>query len=88
MPKKIKLFLITVLMKMKMITLLYCKTDMNLVRKVKAIYDWAVLADILNGESYISFAKVKTYGKNIRMIWECWRTMLKKDVLTSMMKFS
>lgn len=36
----------------------------ELIEKVKAIYDWAVLADILNGESYISFAKVKTYEEH------------------------
>lgn len=36
----------------------------ELIEKVKAIYDWAVLADILNRESYISFAKVKTYEEH------------------------
>lgn len=36
----------------------------ELVAKMKAIYDWAVLADILSGEKYISFAKVKTYEKH------------------------
>lgn len=36
----------------------------ELIEKVKAIFDWAVLADILNGESYISFAKVKTYEEH------------------------
>lgn len=36
----------------------------ELIEKVKAIYDWSVLADILNGESYISFAKVKTYEEH------------------------
>ena len=33
----------------------------ELLEKLKAIYDWAVLADILQGEQYISYAKVKTY---------------------------
>ena len=36
----------------------------ELIEKVKAIYDWAVLADILNGKKYISFAKVDTYNKH------------------------
>lgn len=36
----------------------------ELVEKVKAIYDWAVLADILNGETYLSFAKVRTYNEH------------------------
>lgn len=36
----------------------------ELVEKIKAVYDWAVLADILNGRKYISFAKVDTYNKH------------------------
>ena len=36
----------------------------ELIEKVKALYDWAVLADILKGEKYISFAKVKTYEEH------------------------
>lgn len=36
----------------------------ELIEKLKAIYDWAVLADILNGEKYISFAKVKVYEQH------------------------
>lgn len=38
--------------------------NFELVEKIKAIYDWAVLADILNGKKYISFAKVDTYNKH------------------------
>lgn len=39
------------------------------IEKAKAVYDWAILADILNGEKYngkkyISFAKVKTYEEH------------------------
>lgn len=36
----------------------------ELIEKVKAIYDWAVLEDIRNGEEYISFAKVKLYEEH------------------------
>ncbi len=36
----------------------------ELIEKVKAIYDWALLEDIRNGETYISFAKVKSYKKH------------------------
>lgn len=36
----------------------------ELIEKLKAIYDWAVLADILRGEKYISFAKVSEYDKH------------------------
>lgn len=36
----------------------------ELVEIIKSIYDWAVLADILNSEKYISFSKVDTYNKH------------------------
>ena len=36
----------------------------ELIDKLKAIYDWAILADILRDEKYISFAKVKSYEKH------------------------
>lgn len=36
----------------------------ELIEKIKALYDWAILADILKGETYISFAKVKTYDEH------------------------
>lgn len=36
----------------------------ELIEKLKAIYDWAILADILNGEQFISFAKCNTYDKH------------------------
>lgn len=36
----------------------------ELIERIKAVYDWAILADILNGKKYISFAKVDTYNKH------------------------
>lgn len=36
----------------------------ELVEKLKAIYDWAILEEIRKGEKYISFAKVKTYEEH------------------------
>lgn len=36
----------------------------ELIEKAKAIYDWALLADILKNESYISVAKVKSYEEH------------------------
>lgn len=36
----------------------------ELVEKLKAVYDWALLADILNNHSYISFAKCDIYNKH------------------------
>ncbi len=36
----------------------------ELLEKLKAVYDWAVLADILSGERFISFAKVKVYEQH------------------------
>lgn len=36
----------------------------ELVERLKAVYDWALLADILNNHSYISFAKCEIYSKH------------------------
>ncbi len=36
----------------------------ELIEKAKAIFDWALLADILKNEHYISFAKVKSYEEH------------------------
>ena len=42
----------------------YLGERFELLEKLKAVYDWAVLADILNGKQYISEAKVATYEKH------------------------
>ena len=36
----------------------------ELIEKLKAVYDWAILADVLGDEKYISFAKVKSYHQH------------------------
>lgn len=36
----------------------------ELVERLKAVYDWAVLADILNNRKYISYAKCDIYNKH------------------------
>lgn len=38
--------------------------DAELIRKLKSVYDWSVLVDILNGEKTISEAKVKIYEQH------------------------
>lgn len=38
--------------------------DAEFVRKLKAVYDWSVLIDVLNGEKTISKAKVKVYEQH------------------------
>ncbi len=38
--------------------------EFELIERIKSVYDWAVLADILKGEKYISFAKVNDYEKH------------------------
>ncbi len=53
----------------------------ELLEKLKAVYDWAVLADILDGEKYISFAKVKVYEQHQKDL-----QLLKKYVKTNMTK--
>ena len=40
------------------------KERFELIEKIKAIYDWAILANILKNENYLSFAKVKVYDKH------------------------
>ena len=36
----------------------------ELIEKIKAVYDWSILYNILKNESYISFAKVNIYEKH------------------------
>ncbi len=36
----------------------------ELVERIKAVYDWALLADVLNNHRYISFAKCDIYNKH------------------------
>lgn len=36
----------------------------EMLERLKAVYDWAVLADILDGEKYISYAKCNIYDKH------------------------
>lgn len=51
----------------------------ELIELLKVIYDWAVLADILDGEQYISSAKVKIYNKHrfdLKMLKEYVRKYL------------
>ncbi|WP_448901488.1 type II CRISPR RNA-guided endonuclease Cas9 [Eubacterium sp.] len=43
---------------------LYLGERFELLEKLKAVYDWATLADILNGQEYISFSKVDVYEKH------------------------
>ncbi len=35
-----------------------------LIERIKAVYDWAVLADVLQGKSYLSYAKCDIYNKH------------------------
>lgn len=42
----------------------YLGERFELLVKLKAVYDWAVLADILDGRQYLSEAKVATYQKH------------------------
>lgn len=37
---------------------------MGILLKLKAVYDWSVLADVLKGEAYLSDAKIKNYEKH------------------------
>ncbi|MCH5265517.1 MAG: type II CRISPR RNA-guided endonuclease Cas9 [Lachnospiraceae bacterium] len=48
------------------------------IEKMKAIYDWGILADILGEEKYLSYSKVKLYekhGKDLRLLKEVIREL-------------
>lgn len=55
--------------------------------KLKAVYDWAVLTDILQGEQYLSYAKVEIYEKHksdLQILKKCIRKYcpeLNKEIL-------
>ncbi len=36
----------------------------DVIQKIKAVYDWSVLVEIMAGEDYLSFAKVNAYNKH------------------------
>lgn len=43
----------------------------GVIDRIKGVYDWSVLVEILDGEDYLSFAKVKAYekhGKNLHIL--------------------
>lgn len=43
----------------------------DVVQKIKAVYDWSVLVEIMAGEDYLSIAKVNAYdkhGKNLQIL--------------------
>lgn len=49
----------------------------ELIEKAKAIYDWAILDNIVKGERYISFAKVNSYNEHKQDL-EMLKTFVKK----------
>ena len=51
--------------------------NMFLIEKLKAIYDWAVLSEILGSERYLSFAKVAKYTEHQNDLTEL-KKMIKK----------
>ncbi len=38
--------------------------DADLILQAKALFDWAVLSDVLQGENYISFSKIRVYEQH------------------------
>lgn len=51
----------------------YLGERFELLCKLKAVYDWSILADILNGKEYISFSKVDIYeehGRDLKTLKE------------------
>ena len=59
----------------------------SVIDRIKGVYDWSVLVEILDGEDYLSFAKVKAYekhGKNLHIL----KNVMKKYYRFKFMKKS
>jgi CRISPR-associated endonuclease Csn1 len=60
--------------------------DAELIRRLKALFDWAVLADILEGENFISVKKVADYEQHkndlalLKRLVRCYIPNLYRDV--------
>lgn len=50
---------------------------LNVVQARKAVYDWSVLVDILDGEEYLSFAKVKQFDEHKHNLHQLRQVMKK-----------
>lgn len=50
---------------------------LNVVQTMKAVYDWSVLVDILDGEEYLSFAKVKQFNEHKHNLHQLRQVMKK-----------
>lgn len=51
--------------------------QLNVIQSIKALYDWSVLVDILDGEEFLSFAKVKQFEEHKKNL-AALRKVLKK----------
>ncbi len=51
----------------------------ELIEKIKSVYDWGILADILNGETYLSYAKVNVYERHKKDL-KSLKTYIKKYI--------
>lgn len=49
----------------------------GVIEKIKSVYDWSVLNEVLAGEDYLSFAKVKSYKKHEKNLKELKKIMRK-----------
>ncbi len=56
---------------------------LNVVQAMKAVYDWSVLVDILDGEEYLSFAKVKQFDEhkqNLNKLHQVMKKYCEKEI--------
>ncbi len=63
----------------------------ELIEKLKAVYDWGLLADIRQGESYISVAKDKTYNKHrtdLELLKKYVKTYFSQEIYNEIFKKS
>lgn len=61
--------------------------DFDLVTRIKAIYDWSVLSNILKEKEFISEAKVEMYKKHKKDL-ALLKSLVKKYIPKNLMKFS
>lgn len=55
----------------------------GVIDRIKGVYDWSVLVEILDGEDYLSFAKVKSYekhGENLHILKNVMKKYCKDEV--------
>ena len=57
-----------------------------MIQKIKTVYDWSVLVEIMAGEDYLSFAKVNAYNKHKENLMASMKRMVMEITLALFIK--